>query len=632
MEVRCDKCQARYRVADEKIGPQGLTMKCGKCQNQFRVSREAAAPAATIADQSPVPPRPAMPPRLAPAPAPAKPPAAAVPKRPEPESNATMVFGQSPIAPAKPVAAKPPPASSASSPPAKVPAGGPVKPPVARPATPAVNPADEGAGRTMMFQTGNVKAPPPAVKRPPGLTLTPAAAPESNATLMFGQSKVAKPAAPMARAAPVKPPGAQPAENESGATMVFGQSPIAPAAPRPSSPKPPQLKPAVPGDSAGATVMFGSGTDLPTRQSAPVAKAAPPRVEQAPPFEPEASAITAADPQSEALTESRPSVDAALDEVAGGEDGEGQSRSASYDAPEGQGGVQVDGLDAGEDSPPEEGAEGTFDKAPPRGLLIGIAAGAAALVLILIASVVWKKMAHHAPPPAALEALAASQTAASKDSLASLADAEAKAKDAIEQAGGKSHFSRGPAQLAQVDVQWADALNDQATLLSTRNASETDEAKKSAAETKIAELQSQAKGKLKVAFDTLTVAIRAEAKSPDLELALAEYYRAQGSVSNMNKELRKAQALKADEAHVSLVQGEALLQEDDGGEKAVPKLKAALAAAPQSARIHFRLAQADVSMKNNDDALKELKQVLQLSPQHERAKLLMEQIATTPAQ
>ena len=80
MEVRCDKCQARYRVADEKIGPQGLTMKCGKCGNQFRVSRDAAANAATVADQAPEPSRPAA------APAPAKPPATPASKRPEPES------------------------------------------------------------------------------------------------------------------------------------------------------------------------------------------------------------------------------------------------------------------------------------------------------------------------------------------------------------------------------------------------------------------------------------------------------------------------------------------------------------------------------------------------------------------
>src|SRR5437868_15304295 len=97
MEVRCDKCQARYRVDDARIGPQGLTMRCGKCQNTFKVMREAPAP--VMPDQAPVPPKPAA---AAPKPAPARP--------PEPAANATMVFGQSPVAPSKPVmpaAAKP---------------------------------------------------------------------------------------------------------------------------------------------------------------------------------------------------------------------------------------------------------------------------------------------------------------------------------------------------------------------------------------------------------------------------------------------------------------------------------------------------------------------------------------------
>ena len=38
MEVRCDKCQARYKVDDARIGPQGLTMRCGKCQNTMSIA------------------------------------------------------------------------------------------------------------------------------------------------------------------------------------------------------------------------------------------------------------------------------------------------------------------------------------------------------------------------------------------------------------------------------------------------------------------------------------------------------------------------------------------------------------------------------------------------------------------
>ena len=64
MEVRCDKCQARYRVDDARVGPQGLTMRCGKCQNTFKVTRPPE-PAATVPERAPIP--------AAPRPAPAKP-------------------------------------------------------------------------------------------------------------------------------------------------------------------------------------------------------------------------------------------------------------------------------------------------------------------------------------------------------------------------------------------------------------------------------------------------------------------------------------------------------------------------------------------------------------------------------
>src|SRR5256885_14548647 len=54
MEVRCDQCQARYRVDDARVGPKGLAMRCGKCGNIFRllpdgtITRPAAAKASSI--------------------------------------------------------------------------------------------------------------------------------------------------------------------------------------------------------------------------------------------------------------------------------------------------------------------------------------------------------------------------------------------------------------------------------------------------------------------------------------------------------------------------------------------------------------------------------------------------------
>ena len=82
---------------------------------------------------------------------------------------------------------------------------------------------------------------------------------------------------------------------------------------------------------------------------------------------------------------------------------------------------------------------------------------------------------------------------------------------------------------------------------------------------------------------------------------------------------------------MALIQGISAAQEDDGGEKAVPRLKAALAQSPQSARIHFKLATAYASMKDDANERTELKETLKISPQHERAQMLMEQLGPASA-
>jgi hypothetical protein len=373
---------------------------------------------------------------------------------------------------------------------------------------------------------------------------------------------------------------------------VFGQSPIAaPRQPPPAAEEPAPI---------AAAAEARTDESLRSAETEPAAEPAP------------------QDPGAEPGTE--PS-----DELAA-------SARSPHDPQQDGGGIHVDGMEAEEQAqsePPPE--ESTFDKAPPKGLLIGVGAGLAALILAGVALVAVKKLGHRPPPPAAVEQLGAAQAAADKDSLASLADAEAKARDAIEQAGPKARFPEAPATLAVIDVQWADALNDQAALLAAKTAAESDEAKKAAADAKVAELQAQAKVKIKAAFDAAAPAAKANDKSPELELALAEYYRVQRAGSNMNKELKKAQALKADPARIALVQGEALAQEDDGAEKALPRLKVALAGAPDSARIHFRIALANLSLHNDAEAMKELKETLRLSPQHERARMAMEQLATQPS-
>ena len=467
MEVRCDKCQARYRVDDNRIGPQGLTMRCGKCQNTFKVTR--APPAAE---------------NTGPVPAPLKAPAA----------QTTMIFA----APAAP--AKPPPRAAAAPP-----------------------PADEGAGRTVMFPG----APAPAREAPVREAPPPAKAPDpsANSTIVFSQ--------PAARPSPAKAPPATKS-----------------AAARPAD-----------GDALPATMIFG-GAPAPRKPAEPVAAPAT-RTEIAEPTPPPAEP-----PDAEAR--------------------------------------EPDSADEAEREP------GPFDKAPPRGLLIGVAAGLALLLVIGAALVAYRRLAPHPPPPAAVEMLASAQADASQDTLASLASGESKARDALDAAGERSRFPEATAALARIEIEWADALNDDATRIAESNAGDP----------RVAQLQAEARGKLKSAFDLLSPAVKANKESKDLQLALADYYRAQRAPSSMNRYLK---ALK-DDPRAALVQGLALLDADEGAEKAIPSLKAALAADPRSARIHFRLAQAYVAARDEANARAEVEETLRLSPQHERAQALQKRL------
>ncbi|HVO17995.1 MAG TPA: zinc-ribbon domain-containing protein [Anaeromyxobacter sp.] len=45
MIVHCPRCQARFRVSDEKIGPRGAKVRCSRCKDVFVVRREKEAPA-----------------------------------------------------------------------------------------------------------------------------------------------------------------------------------------------------------------------------------------------------------------------------------------------------------------------------------------------------------------------------------------------------------------------------------------------------------------------------------------------------------------------------------------------------------------------------------------------------------
>ena len=45
MIVKCERCQTRFKIPDEKVTEKGVKVRCTKCQNTFRVARDAAAAA-----------------------------------------------------------------------------------------------------------------------------------------------------------------------------------------------------------------------------------------------------------------------------------------------------------------------------------------------------------------------------------------------------------------------------------------------------------------------------------------------------------------------------------------------------------------------------------------------------------
>ncbi|TMA38530.1 MAG: tetratricopeptide repeat protein [Deltaproteobacteria bacterium] len=308
-----------------------------------------------------------------------------------------------------------------------------------------------------------------------------------------------------------------------------------------------------------------------------------PRIQAAP-----AAAVPTPEPA--ALAEPPASPEPALEEPSAIDGMPPPPSAGEADGPAAEAPAEAPPAAEGDEIAGEPGREpGTFDRAPPRALLVGVAAGLVLLLAVGGGLVAYRKLGRRAPPAAAVETLSAAQAEAEKDSLASIASAETKARDALDVAGPRARFPEATAALARVEIQWADALADQASRIAEKNADDP----------RAAQLQAQAKTKVKAAFDLLSPAAKANAGSPDVQLAFADYYRAKRLPSSMSRYLK---------------------------EKALPKLKAALAASPQSARIHYRLALAHLALKDEGSARTELKETLRLSPQHERAQALLEQL------
>jgi len=210
MIVICTRCQAKFRVADERIGPRGARVRCSKCQTVFAVHRDlgsipseaasppAPAPAARpalVVDLEPPrsPPRPG-PPAARPAPAQrGEPPRVPPPLAPAADDPfAAAVASDDPFAPAVrgdpfPSSAPDDPFASASSPPPPAAAGGDADPfaspasllaqasdPFAASVTPRA--ASHGAGATALPVTDLSdllgEATPASLRTPPRLPPT----------------------------------------------------------------------------------------------------------------------------------------------------------------------------------------------------------------------------------------------------------------------------------------------------------------------------------------------------------------------------------------------------------------------------------------------------------------------------
>jgi tetratricopeptide (TPR) repeat protein len=404
-----------------------------------------------------------------------------------------------------------------------------------------------------------------------------------------------------------------------GGTLVFGASAAAA--------QPPKV-PAKIDASASATILFGKA---PAAAARPPAAQVPTPVPRTPPPPLRAEDLSAA----------QAPVSGAEEQVAGEPDPQIQdpgAEAADVGAPAGDE-VAADPVAAAEGADAEAAESETAEQAPaahgpPRALVIGVAA-ALALVVVLAGVVLGVKLlGRHPPPQVAIDTLADARTAAEKDTLASLAEAEGLANAAL-QAAPKAHFPQAHAQLAEVEIAWADALNDQAWYWgerANRALAQGDDKAKGEAEAKAAALQDAAKARLKTAFESAAAGNKMDPKSADVALALADYYRAARSRVNLSRELKRAALLKADEARIAFVQGAELLAQDEGAPRAVEKLRTALAGSPQSARIRFRIALAQLAMRQDAEAKKELLETLRLAPQHERAKLAMELLAPAPGE
>src|SRR5689334_24435383 len=45
MIVKCEQCQTKFKIPDDKVTDKGVKVRCTKCSHTFRVTRDMAQPA-----------------------------------------------------------------------------------------------------------------------------------------------------------------------------------------------------------------------------------------------------------------------------------------------------------------------------------------------------------------------------------------------------------------------------------------------------------------------------------------------------------------------------------------------------------------------------------------------------------
>lgn len=268
MIVKCEQCQTRFKIPDDKVTDKGVKVRCTKCGHTFRVTRDMAQPAAVTTATVPafqVPPAP----RAAPDPFARF---GAGEENPTVEVTRPGVFALGVEASRSPDLGVRAPPFPQSAPPAST--------ALTQPAVPAVVPSNGGGA----FDFNSLRPPGasaptvpavPAYVPPPAASPAPApfdfsaiapptsAAPQAPAPAAFDFSNFA---APAAVSPSVPPPPPMPSAPAAMSTPAFDFSPpsaVPPPIPPPAFPSPAFPAPAFPQSSAPVDSPFGSAGDSP---------------------------------------------------------------------------------------------------------------------------------------------------------------------------------------------------------------------------------------------------------------------------------------------------------------------------------------------------------------------------------